>query len=182
MDVDRVRRSTCVAASQDHGHWYFLGKGSFENRPVPLLETIHAQRQAPQLIFPVRVGARQIKEQVRSEAHGYSEGSSQPIEIFIVANSVAQVDVDGGRQLLAGIVVELMQRQCENPPVAGKDGRRAVALVHVAVHDEGPLDQRFVLQRANGDRNIVDRAESLAVSWKSVMKSTADIEPDSIKQ
>src|SRR5260221_6312879 len=75
-----------------------------------------------------------------------------------------------------------MQRQCEHAPVAGKDGRGAVAMVHVAVYDECSLDQRFVLERAYRDRNIVNGAESLAVSWKSVMKTTADIESDAIAQ
>ena len=180
MDIDRVRGSTRVASGQYRGDRYFLSKGRLENHPIPLLETIRAQGQTSQLIFPKRIGACQIKKQIRREAHGNSERPSQPIEIFMVANSIAQVDVDGGRRLLAGIVVELMQRQCENASVAGKDGRGAVAVVHITIHDERSIDQRFVLESANRDRNIVDRAESLAVSSKSVMKSAADIEPDAI--
>src|SRR5260370_22056770 len=75
-----------------------------------------------------------------------------------------------------------MQRQCEYPAVAGEDGCGAVAVVYIAVYDERTLDQRFVLQRANGDRNIVNGAKPLAVSGKSMVKSTADIESDAIAQ
>ena len=55
-------------------------------------------------------------------------------------------------------------------------------MVYVAIHDERPLDYRFVLERANRDRNVMNGAEALAVCWKSVVKSTSDIDSDAIAQ
>ncbi len=39
-----------------------------------------------------------------------------------------------------------------------------------------------MLQRADGDGDIVNGAKTLAMAWKSVMKSSADVESDAIAQ
>jgi len=48
--------------------------------------------------------------------------------------------------------------------------------MHIAIYYKGPLNQLFVLECANRHRNIVNGAESFAMSRKRMMKSAADIE------
>src|SRR5437016_3647972 len=97
MDRNRILSPARVAACQDHGNRYFLSESSFEYHLVPLLETIQGKRQTAQLIFAIRVRASQIKDQMWGEAHGNSQRPSEPVEIFIVAGSIAQIYIDGGR-------------------------------------------------------------------------------------
>ena len=57
-----------------------------------------------------------------------------------------------------------------------KNGRRAVALVDVAIHRHGALDGLVFLQAANADGKIVEHAEALAVVRVGVVKSSAHVD------
>jgi len=59
------------------------------------------------------------------------------IEIILVAGGVGQVDVDAGGRFIGGVVVEVVNGKREYGGIAGEDGGRAVAVVDVAIDDEG---------------------------------------------
>ena len=103
---------------------------------------------------------------------------AQPLQVLRIADAVRQVDVQARERLLAGIVIELVDGEGEDGRVVREDGRRAVAVVHVAIHHHGAPDHAVALQPPDGDGDIVDGAEALAVARKGVMESAADVEPD----
>src|SRR5579883_181942 len=92
------------------------------------------------------------------------------------------MNVNGRRRLLARIIVTLVQRQREHGPIAGEDGGRAVAVMHVAIDHHGPLYLLLTLQLAYCDCNVVDGTEAFAVIRESVMKSAADVEAEALAQ
>ena len=64
----------------------------------------------------------------------------------------------------------------------GENRGGAVAVMNVAIDDQGFFDQTLILQRADGDSDVVDGAKTFAVGRKRVMKSSADVESDAIAQ
>src|SRR5271169_1541137 len=66
--------------------------------------------------------------------------------------------------------------------VAGvpENGGGAVALVDVAVHGHGALDELPLLQAADGDGEVVDHAKTFAVIGEGVMKAAADADADAV--
>ena len=80
------------------------------------------------------------------------------------------------------VITLLMNRKREDARVFGENRRRAVALMHVGIHHHRSLDRAFKLQPSNGDRNVVDHAESLAVIGARMMESTSDIRRPAVRQ
>ena len=64
--------------------------------------------------------------------------------------------------------------------MAAKDYRRAVALVDIAIDGQGALDASVPLHLANGDGDIVDDAEALAVIGKGVVEAAAEVHRDAV--
>ena len=56
-----------------------------------------------------------------------------------------------------------MQGQREHAAIARENCGRAVAVMNVAIDDQRFFDGAFVLQRADGDGDIVNRAKAFAV-------------------
>jgi len=63
----------------------------------------------------------------------------------------------------------------EHGRVAGEDGVRPVALVHVEVDHHRAADATVPLQHANRDGDIVEHAESLAVIGKRVVRPAGEV-------
>src|SRR5580700_11938178 len=66
--------------------------------------------------------------------------------------------------------------------LCGKNCRRSVALMDVAVHRHRGTDFSVALQSPDCHGYIVDHAESLAVVREGMMKSTANVDGDAIDQ
>src|SRR5262249_33442139 len=86
------------------------------------------------------------------------------------------------KRLLVGVIIELMDRERVDRRIAPENRGSTVAVMYVAIDDHGAADQPVVLQPADGDGDIVDGAETLAVPGEGVMKSAAEIEPDALLQ
>src|SRR5205823_784481 len=63
-----------------------------------------------------------------------------------------------------------------------KNGGCTVALMNVTVHRHGPHDFLVTLQSADGDRHVMNHAETLPVVGECVMKTAPDIETDPVVQ
>src|SRR5208283_3204751 len=63
---------------------------------------------------------------------------------------------------------------------SAEDKRRAVALVHIAVHRHRATDGSSFLEHADGHGEIVDHAKTFAVLRKSVVKTAAHVDANSI--
>src|SRR5215469_4465679 len=62
----------------------------------------------------------------------------------------------------------------------GKDGGGAVALVHIAVDGHRGANLAVALHAADGNRDVVNHAEALAVIGESMVKSPSDIDGHAI--
>jgi hypothetical protein len=68
-----------------------------------------------------------------------------------------------------------VDREGEHRLVAGEDRGGAVALVHVAIDDRDPLQARFALHGAGGDRGVVEDAEALAPVAEGMVRAAGEI-------
>src|SRR5579859_4141557 len=96
-------------------------------------------------------------------------------KIFFILNAVLQINVHRAWRLRVGVIVHLVNREGQNGWVSGEDGGGAVAMMNVQVHGQGASDRFFFLQAADGDGDVVNYAEALAMIGKSVMKASAYI-------
>lgn len=134
------------------------------------------------MVLAVGVGAGEVKEEIGSEAHRDFERAQEAIEIFAIFDVVREIDIDRRGRPLTRIVVELVEGQRQHGAIACKNRSRTVAVMNVAIHDQRFFDQPLVLERTDGDGNIVDGAETFAVRRKSMMKTSADVEADAVAQ
>ena len=58
----------------------------------------------------------------------------------------------------------------------------AVPLMNVAIDGHGPADSTTLLHDPNGNGDVVDHAEALAVIGKGVVKATADVDAYTVLQ
>src|SRR6516162_8898025 len=70
----------------------------------------------------------------------------------------------------------------EHRPIATKDCRCSVAMMHVRVHDHGLSDGALGLQFADGHGHIVNRAESFSVVGVRMMKAAAQIRSEPVSE
>src|SRR5260221_4723483 len=56
-----------------------------------------------------------------------------------------------------------------------KNHGRAVAVVHITIHGHGPCDLALLMHALDGNRDIMNHAETFAMVRKRVMESAADI-------
>ena len=79
-----------------------------------------------------------------------------------------------------GIVPRAVHAERVDARVAGEDGVRAVALVHVEIDDRRARDAPFALQRADRDGDVVEDAESLAVVRERVVRAAGEIDREPV--
>src|SRR5206468_9145238 len=58
---------------------------------------------------------------------------------------------------------------------SGEDGRRAIALMNIAVHGHRSSNFVVALHSADRNRHVVNHAEAFAMVWESMVKSSANI-------
>ena len=75
-----------------------------------------------------------------------------------------------------------MDREREHRRVSAQDRRRTVALVHVCVNDDDPLDEALRLHRAGGDGAVVEHAVAFAPVSKRVMGAAGQVRRESLLQ
>ena len=61
-----------------------------------------------------------------------------------------------------------------------ENGRRAIAVVDIAVNRHRPLNPAELLHLADRDRHIVDHAKAFAMIGMRVMEASADVHADPI--
>ena len=117
-----------------------------------------------QLAQPVRrmdIDPGVIKGQVIGPGRqSLAQGRGERVEIGLIAGARGQTDVEIALLLPDREIGAAMQGQGEDRRIAGKDGGGAVALMHVAIDDQGPANRPFRLQGPNRHRDIVENAEA----------------------
>src|SRR5215831_17899785 len=96
---------------------------------------------------------------------------AEAMQVFLIVRTVREMNIHTGWRLVRGVVVPLMNREREYAGVLCEDCCRAVAVVHVAIHHHCATDESVLLQAADRDGDIVDRAEALPVIGERVMKA-----------
>ena len=133
-----------------------------------------------QRVLPVRIVARRDEDQLRLEP--LRQGPQQLVEnarVALIADAGAQRHVADGALSLpradlppvaaAGIVGVLVRGEEEHRRIAPEGVLRAVAVVHVEIHDEHPLHAALGLGVAGGDGHVVEDAEAHAAAGDGVV-------------
>jgi hypothetical protein len=68
--------------------------------------------------------------------------------------------------------------ECEHGFVAGEYRVRSVALMHIEVDHRSASDATVTLQQPDGDGDVVEHAESLAMIGEGVMRSSGEVHGD----
>ncbi len=90
--------------------------------------------------------------------------------------------IQGARGLFGGIDVHLMDGEGEDMVRPGKDDRRPVSLVEIAVDDHGLPDLAFRPELFHRHGHVVQDAEPLPVIGKGVMEPASDMDRQAILQ
>ena len=115
VNRDRVFDILGVAAGEGDHHRDALGLGDPEHECISLLQSLNRQRQSAELIFAIRISSGEVTDQFRLElAQSQTERVAEPGQIFVVADSVGQIDVKRRRRLKHRIVVFLVERDGED--------------------------------------------------------------------
>ena len=120
----------------------------------------------------VRSMARQQRRQVGRQ-HGV---------IDAVAGAGRDPDVEIAGLLRGRIVGLAMKREGEDLRLALEDCGGAVALMDVEIDHQGPLDQPFAAQHADGDGDIVEEAEARAVAGEGMVAAAGGVAGEPLLQ
>src|SRR5882724_5018823 len=183
MNPYGIFNSSRVPARQRRGHWHSPLPRLFKHALVSRLQTVLRQHQATQLILAIGIRAAHVKNNVRPELfERLCHHRQQCLQIFVVLDAVIHIQVHIRRRLVRRIVVQLMNRNCKNRRVVAKNVRRAVSVMHVRVHDHRFVNHFIRLQSPDSHRHVMNRAESLSMVRKCVVKSAAQIASKSVAQ
>src|SRR5450755_5124302 len=103
------------------------------------------------------------------DAEGCMKSIAQAVKILFVTHAVGQVNVETGRRLHGGVIVELVNGQRKHGRVVSENAGGAVAVMYVAIDYHGALDEAVALHAADGYGDVVDGAETLAVSREGMI-------------
>src|SRR5690348_6242203 len=91
---------------------------------------------------------------------------------------VSEADIERASRLPHRVVVLLVDGAGEHARIGFEDECGAVSVMDVEI-DDGDAFNTALLQHADGDGNVVERTESFAVIWKSVVQAAAGMTHDS---
>ncbi len=74
----------------------------------------------------------------------------------------------------AGINAPLMRGEIEHAGIAVEDGVRAVAVMHVEIDNQHPIDLKIGTRRGRRNGNVVEQTKTFAVIGEGVMSRRAD--------
>ena len=137
-------------------------------------QSLHTNALDEALALPTDFSARiarntQLLLQQESGTTGTGDGTGtghllQRREVLGVSAPVAQLEVERGAALVEGEVLRAVHGESEDALVALEDRGGAVALVHVQVHHQRPIDQPLALQRPRRHGDVVEHAEPRSVA------------------
>jgi len=177
MGIGRLGRIPGVASGQQNHEGDFPQKSPLHDDPVAAQQPGFRHGQAAQLIAGQRISPGQVENDVRREfLVDLREVAPHRFQIGPVSVSRPQPDIQGPGHFFRRVDVHLMDGERENVLPLFEDRGRPVALVDVAVDDHHPADPALPLELLNGDRRVVEKAESLAVVGESMMESSAEMD------
>src|SRR4029453_12191214 len=99
-----------IPTSVRHHHGYRPCLRNLEHQTIMLLQPVDGERQAAQLVFPIRVGTSDITNQFRRElTESAAESLIEPAEICDIIDAVRQIHLYRRGWLNRGIVVLLVE-------------------------------------------------------------------------
>ena len=110
-----------------------------EDQLVARAQAVLGEREAAEPVALPRVRARQEERDVGSGRRpiAVSSGVLERAQVLVVARAGGEIDVEVGRDPLERVVAGAVQRQRERVRIGAEELRGAVALVDVAVDDQG---------------------------------------------
>lgn len=183
MDAYRVVDLPCIPAGHGEGHGQAVLPAAFEHPAVPFGQPCESQRQPPEAVVPVGVGAGQVDDEVGAGAvEGGAETPVEAGEVGAIAAAVGKLDVEVAFRLGKREVAGAVDGEGVDAVVAGQDGGGAVALMHVAIDHQHPADAALGLQGAGGDGGVVEDAEAFPPVPVGMVGAARQVGGDAIGQ
>src|SRR4029453_8208013 len=85
-----------------------------------------------------------------------------------------------GRRAAEGVVRAAVEGEGEAARVAGEQLRRAVALMDVAVDDQGAVEPAVLAEHGDRDGDVVEEAVATALRPRGVVRAAAEVHADPI--
>src|SRR5580704_8787601 len=183
MDPDRIFDSPRISPSQSRRDGNPPPPCLFEHPPVASFQPILGQRQSAKLVLAKRIRPANIKKYLRPKLiQRRLHRRNQRTKIFVILRTVRHLQIHVRRRLVRRIIIFLMDRKREHRFIICKNRRRAISLMHIRIHNHRLSNRPILPQPSNRHRNIMNRAESLAMPRISMMKSAAQIASKPITQ
>ncbi len=132
----------------------------------------------PDLVVVGRIGSRQVVDELGPEAlEDPGQVLPQGRQVGRVLHVVTELD-HRLRHRLDASRGEVVDREEMDVGIVGEDRARAVAVVHVEVHDEDPEFGAAGAQVGDGRGHVVVDAEALAPGGKGVVETAAEVDGD----
>src|SRR5262245_41347269 len=160
MNADGVFHAAGVAAGKRGGDGNIAAASSGEDTFVAGLEAGLAEAQAAKLVFLVGIGAANVKKNFWTKVVEHaSYCGEQRGQVLFILDAVIERQIEIGGRFVSGIVIFLMDRECEDGSVVAEDVSGAVAVVDIGIHDDGFFDGVVGLQTADGYGDVMDGAK-----------------------
>jgi len=95
-----------------------------------------------------------------------------------VIGSIGKSDVERRAHLGKRIIFVPMHGERKYAGIRGKDRRRTVALMHIEINHQRALYRALCAQLFNGDRDVVEHAETFTVVAERMVRTTGEIPGD----
>ena len=183
MAVDNLLDVGTVAACHRDGDGHRPFAAGVENNPVPFAESAKGECQPAESIAVIGIRTRQEDRQVGNR---FSKCRLQTVpqrrQIFGIARSVGQTDVEIAHFLRLGIVPLAVNRKRVNGWIIADDRRRAVPLMHVAVNYQYVGNEIVSLKISRRHDTVVEQTETLASIPISMMGAARQIDGTTVNQ
>ena len=103
VDADGIVQPATVAASDGNGDGDSDLATQIDHHGISSREPVERERESPEPIAFVRVGSREIKHEVGcGDCHHARERIGEKAEVFFVARSIAELDIEAAGDFLEG--------------------------------------------------------------------------------
>ncbi len=135
------------------------------------------------MIPNIGVSAGQIDSQISTgQLQSANQTGLKGFQVVRIFGPILQLDVEVAQLFVKGEVARSVDGEGENGGVFGQNGRRTVALVHVAINDHHPPYMAFGLHSPGSDDAVVKHTVSLAVVTEGVVGASGQADGHPIPQ
>src|SRR5690625_4706934 len=172
------RIQVALIATADHRHHRQAGTLTLrKNTAVAFVDPRQTDVEMAEFVIAVDIGAGIIDHRIGCKAFdGLSQGSTNALEIGVVGDAFRQAYVQVRDLLVKREVLFAVDGDGNDVIARLRQVSRTVALMHIAVKDQDPVDSRLVQQIQGAEVEVVDDAETGSDIAKRVVITAGQID------